>query len=258
MLQTAREFGWEADASEAARNLLSSQASDPATQQLAREVLSLGLARQGQAAESQAAFGAFLRGIRLRQPNQAADLAQSLALVWQLRGQPEQAKLVYEQLSGGFFLNEEIRSFAASRTARLELVGQAAPEFVDPDLANQPFSWDDARGKWTLIDFWATNCRPCLEELPRLKQRYQQFQPLGVEFLGVSFDDDTAVLQGFVTEQHIPWRQLLGRRTAEEHYLVRLIPCLMLVDREGKIAAVDIRPTDLSWCLTQLASPPAP
>lgn len=255
-LQSAREFGWEVDASEIARNLLSENFPDVATQQLAREVLALGTARQGLAADSQAAFAAFLRGIRLRQPNQAADLAQSLALVWQLRGQPEQAKLVYEQLSGGFFLNEDIRSFAAARTARLELIGRAAPEFNEPDLANQAFNWSDARAKWTVIDFWATNCRPCLEELPRLKQRYAQFQPLGVELLGISFDDDAAMLQTFVTEQHLPWRQILDRKTAEEQYFVRLIPCLMIVDREGKVAAVDVRPSDLSWSLLQLVSVP--
>ncbi len=257
-LETAREFGWEGEAQETAAWVLTQSNIDAESRRSAQLVTGLADARQGNVAGAKAAFGDFLATLRLRQPNVAAEGAQSLALAWQLRGDLAAARDVYEQLRGGFFLSDEIRQFTESRSARLALVGQPAPSFSEPDLAGKPVSWPDSAGKVMLIDFWATNCRPCLEELPRLKRRQAEFAARGVEFLGVSFDDDAATVEQFQMSQGMTWRQVLGRATAEQSYHVALIPCLMLVDRAGKVAAVDVRPADLRMALQGVLARKAP
>lgn len=253
-LETAREFGWEVDARDTAAWVATQSGIDAESRRLAQLVTAVAHARQGNAAGAKAAFADILATLRLRQPNVAADGAQSLALAWQLQGNLVAAKDVYEELRGSFFLSDEIRQFTESRIERLTLVGQAAPAFSEPDLAGKPVAWSDAADKVVLVDFWATNCRPCIEELPRLKRRHAEFASQGVEFLGVSFDDDPSVVAQFQKDQGISWRQVLGRSSAEQSYHVELIPCLMLVDRQGKVAAVDVRPADLRSALQGVLS----
>lgn len=248
-LETAREFGWEVDARHSAAWVLTQSGVDAESRRLAQLVTAVAHARQGNPADAKAAFADFLRTLRLRQPNVAADGAQSLALAWQLQGNLAAARDVYEDLRGSFFLSDEIRQFTEARIQRLTLVGQAAPALVEADLAGRPVDWSDSADKVVLIDFWATNCRPCIDELPRLKRRRAEFASQGVEFLGVSFDDDPAVVAQFQKDQGMSWRQVLGRPSAEQKYFVELIPCLMLVDRQGKVAAVDVRPADLRAAL---------
>ncbi len=251
VLEIAREQGWEADATGAAALVRSRSADDPANLRLALATEALAAARNEDAAASAAAFKEYVRTLRLRQPNLAADLAQSLALVWQSHGETAAAEAVYEQLTSGFFLNDELRQFADARRQRLKLVGEAAPAVPQTDLVGKSVDWSEMADRVVVLDFWATNCRPCLEEFPRLKQRYAELAPRGVEILGISFDSDAGSVEQFLMQQSLPWRQVLARETAENAYGVHLLPCLMLVSRTGKIAAVDVRPDDLRWAVIQ-------
>jgi len=241
----ARTWGWEAEAREVVEPVLGCDGLEPAITREILSVVALGAARAGDRAASAAAYERFLRALRLRNPNEATDLAQSLSLVWQLRGDRDAATAVYEQLSTAFFLNPEVRDFAAARSKRLTLVGQPLPNLSVNDLADREVVPSDFTGKVVLLDFWATNCRPCLEELPRLRQIYRDCQPHGLQIVGLSFDDDRATLEQFLMQEPLPWRLALGRKPAEETFHVQLIPCLMLVDRQGRIAAADVRPFDL-------------
>lgn len=241
----ARLWGWEADARALVEPALNAQGVSPQQLREMLAVLALGAARTGEREASAAAFEKFLRSLRLRNPNEATDLAQSLALAWQLRGDRDAAATVYEQVAGAFFLNPEVKDFAAARTTRLDLLGQSAPGWPETDLAGRAITAADFTGKVVLLDFWATNCRPCLEELPRLRQLYRDTAPHGLEIVGLGFDDDRAVLDQFLSQEPIPWRLSLARPLAEDRYHVALIPCLMLIDRQGKIVATDVRPFDL-------------
>jgi thiol-disulfide isomerase/thioredoxin len=241
----ARTWGWEADARAVVEPALSRDGLEPALMRDLLAVTAIGAARTGDRSAAAAAFERFLKSLRLRNPNEATDLAQSLALVWQLRGDREGAAAVYEQVSSAFLLNPEVRDFAAARTRRLELIGQPMPELGDNDLTGRPVTAADFAGKVVLFDFWATNCRPCLEELPRLRAVYRDCQPHGLEVIGLSFDEDRAAIDQFLTQEPLPWRLALGRKTAEDRFHVHLIPCLILADRQGRIVATDVRPFDL-------------
>jgi thiol-disulfide isomerase/thioredoxin len=241
----ARIWGWEADARSLVESTLCTQGLSSLQLREMLAVVALGAARAGDRDASVSAFEKFLRSLRLRNPNEATDLAQSLALVWQLRGDREAAAGVYELVAGAFFLNPEVKDFAAARTTRLDLLGQPPPGWPEADLSGRVIPAVDFAGKVVLLDFWATNCRPCLEELPRLRQLHRDCVPHGLEIVGFGFDEDRVVLDQFLLQEPIPWRLTLARTLAEDRYHVSLIPCLMLMDRQGKIVATDVRPFDL-------------
>jgi thiol-disulfide isomerase/thioredoxin len=112
------------------------------------------------------------------------------------------------------------------------------------DLANTA----DAKGKVFLIDFWATNCPPCLAEFPKLKQLYADKHEEGFEVLGISLDDSEDTVEAFQAQAKLPWRMVCDTdqvRQAREKYRVRTIPSLFLVGRDGRIAQVDLKGNDL-------------
>lgn len=126
-------------------------------------------------------------------------------------------------------------------------VGQVLPDFSSPvvDLEGNPISLGDYRGKVVLLDFWAVWCGPCLGEIPRIKAVYEKYHGEGFEVIGVSLDEDAAVLREFITEQGIPWRQIFdGQKWAGhlvQQYGVHGIPAPFLMDREGKVISVAAR-----------------
>ena len=125
--------------------------------------------------------------------------------------------------------------------------GQVLPDFSSPvvDLKGNPISLAEYRGKVVLLDFWAVWCGPCLGEIPRIKAVYEKYHDKGFDVIGVSLDEDAAVLREFIKEKEIPWRQIFdGQKWAGhlvQQYGVRSIPAPFLIDREGKVISVKAR-----------------
>ena len=129
--------------------------------------------------------------------------------------------------------------------------GQVLPDFsAAVDLDGESISLADYRGKVVLLDFWAVWCGPCLGEIPRIKAVYEKYHDEGFEVIGVSLDEDAAVLREFIEEQEIPWRQIFdGQKWAGhlvQRYGVHGIPAPFLIDREGKVISVKARGNLLS------------
>jgi thiol-disulfide isomerase/thioredoxin len=103
----------------------------------------------------------------------------------------------------------------------------------------------DLRGKVVLVDFWATWCPPCREEIPRLKALYAEHHAAGLEIVGVNLDTNRESVVKFVQKQEIPWPQLFFDDPEQQgwhnpvlaHYGIYGIPNTLLVDREGWIVA---------------------
>ena len=134
-------------------------------------------------------------------------------------------------------------------------VGQVLPDFSSAvDLDGTPISLADYRGKVVLLDFWAVWCGPCLGEIPRIKAVYEKYHDKGFDVIGVSLDEDAAVLREFIKEKEIPWRQIFDGQKGAGHlvqqYGIRGIPAPFLIDREGKVISVKARGSLLEELVT--------
>jgi peroxiredoxin len=135
---------------------------------------------------------------------------------------------------------------AAEALARLTIIpGQRPPEFVMKDLEGRPRAPEQYRGKVLLIDFWATWCAPCVEEMPNLKALYEKYQGRGFAVLGVSLDTDLDTLRDYLKEEEIAWPQICDRRGPKGELARRMgvlsIPTTVLLDRDGIIRHVNTR-----------------
>jgi thiol-disulfide isomerase/thioredoxin len=112
-------------------------------------------------------------------------------------------------------------------------------------LEGKRFDIESRRGNVVLVDFWATWCPPCRDELPRLKSLYKRYRDEGLEIVGVSLDNKKDKLAAFVQSEGIPWTQICTDIPGEQgwenpllyQYTIRSIPYTLLIDRQGMIVA---------------------
>lgn len=124
-------------------------------------------------------------------------------------------------------------------------VGTPMPDFTVTLLDGSSLSLASLRGSVALIDFWATICPPCVDEMPNLKTLYERYRAQGFAILGISLDSDVAAAKAFLTEREIPWPNACsGDRWADKTAKllnVHATPSMWLLDRAGGIRAFDLR-----------------
>lgn len=139
----------------------------------------------------------------------------------------------------GFFAAAALLYYLASpgKPARRDEPLSPAPEIRLPDLSGRRVSLSDFKGQVVLLDFWATWCQPCLEELPELKALHAAFQARGFTVMGVSLDVLGAQAVGpFVRENQVPYPILLSGGTPPANYALMGLPTAFLIDRQGRLA----------------------
>ena len=125
------------------------------------------------------------------------------------------------------------------------LIGKPAPDFSAIDLNGNSIALQDYRGKVVLLNFWAMWYGPSLLEIPRLKKVYDTHKDEGFDIIGISLDYDEPKLRDYITENNIPWRQILdnvaGKNLIARQYAIRSIPAIHLIDREGNLITYEAR-----------------
>lgn len=150
----------------------------------------------------------------------------------------------------------KIKSMLAVKAAPVEetnkqyaLLNQPAPDLIMPGLNGKPISISSFRGKYLLVDFWASWCAPCRQENPNVVAAYNQFRNKNFEILGVSLDQEKSAWQNAVTKDQLSWSHMSDLKQWESDavkaYGFEGIPFNVLIDPQGKIIASGLRGEDL-------------
>lgn len=135
-------------------------------------------------------------------------------------------------------------------------IGKSAPDFSQPDMTGNLFKLSSLRGKFVLIDFWASWCVPCREDNPYLVKAYNKFKNKNFTIVGVSLDQNKRAWINAVKKDHLDWYQvsdLTGlSNTVMQEYGVWVTPTNYLLDKEGTIIGRNLFGEKLEGKLTEI------
>jgi thiol-disulfide isomerase/thioredoxin len=136
-------------------------------------------------------------------------------------------------------------------------IGNVPNNFVYPTPDGEMVALADYKGKIVVVDFWASWCGSCRQEIPHLKEVYEKYHKVGVEILSVSIDKDEKKWKEALAVEKMPWTQVLAANGGKElmkNYQFRGIPFIIILDKEGKIAAKQLRGKDINTKLDEMLS----
>lgn len=124
-------------------------------------------------------------------------------------------------------------------------IGRACPDVRFTSQEGEDVSLYSLKGTPVVLDFWASWCGPCRQEMQSLKELYKEFQNENVRFVSISLDDDQEEWLKACEEEQIPWLSLWGKgwKDSEIRQLLGIesIPCIILLDKQGNIVAKNVR-----------------
>lgn len=116
--------------------------------------------------------------------------------------------------------------------------GQKVASFTVKDEAGKTHTLESLlQGKkYMVLDFWASWCAPCRKEIPNIKKQYALYKEKGLQVVSISIDKNAAAWKKAVKDEQLQWSNFLSPAVADEFH-VKAIPCMYLIDSEGKIVA---------------------
>ncbi|SEW52280.1 TlpA disulfide reductase family protein [Chitinophaga arvensicola] len=167
----------------------------------------------------------------------------------------------FEPLMNGLSARMKNTITAKSMAARLEVakktaVGMQALDFTQPDSTGTAVTLSSFRGKYVLVDFWASWCGPCREENPYLVKVYQEYGGKDFQIIGISLDSQKAPWLKAIAEDGLKWLHLSDlkgpRNEVAKQYDVRAVPQNFLIDPNGVIIAKNLRANQLEEKLKEV------
>jgi cytochrome c biogenesis protein CcmG/thiol:disulfide interchange protein DsbE len=132
-------------------------------------------------------------------------------------------------------------------------VNSIAPDFTRTDLSGRPLRLEQFRGRVVLLNFWATWCGPCIEEIPVFARWQRQYGTAGLQVLGVSMDDDDAVVKRFLAKHAVPYPIVMGdAKLGESFGGVYGLPQSFLIDAHGRIVFRNVGELNLEALRSQI------
>jgi thiol-disulfide isomerase/thioredoxin len=189
--------------------------------------------------------------------------AQQMAMAGVMMGLQKQKSAGYIEYAQRFVqtFGEKSPKAAAEIKAELEramrlMTGAVAPDFAQATPEGKELKLSDLRGKYILIDFWASWCGPCRRENPNVVRMYEQYKDKGFDILSVSLDNSRERWLQAIEQDKLSWKHVSDLKgwenTVAQMYEVQGIPKTFLIDPQGKIIATDLRGPSLEAKLAEL------
>ncbi|WP_309640518.1 redoxin domain-containing protein [Flavobacterium sp.] len=135
-------------------------------------------------------------------------------------------------------------------------IGGVAPDFSAPNPQGKTVSLKENMGKVTVIDFWASWCKPCRAENPNMVTLYKEFHAKGLNIISVSLDEDGTKWKEAIAKDQLTWAQVSNLKNFEDpianSYGIKLIPSTFVLDASGKVVAKDLRGAELKAKVAEL------
>jgi len=258
LFNKAIEHDWFAEHEEAANRYLRDEPDGP-VRALAQIIAVMARAEAGKYPEALTRFKELMLGLGSSDQEEfALSFAETFAASAVTAGEIDAARQTYQTLAEAFPNSGDLGERVKAELGRLDRVGKPIANVEAQDLGGKTIRLDGLKGKYVLVDFWATWCGPCLVELPRLQEAYRKLHDSGLEIVSVSLDETRSAVVDFVKVRQLPWIQFHnGTAGADlvEAFGVTSIPASYLIDPEGTIIRLDLRGPALDSVLAKLIKP---